>query len=84
MKIAVIGTGNVGGALSQQLIKAGHTVLMGAKFPLSEKSIRLATMIGEERFAAVEDAVKQSEVIITNSFSCYQGNYTIGCSCKMF
>lgn len=64
MKIAIIGTGNVGGALAQQLIKAGHTVLMGAKFPLSEKSIRLATIIGEDRFAAIENAVKQSEVII--------------------
>ena len=64
MKITIIGTGNVGGALAQQLIKAGHTVLMGAKFPLSEKSIRLATKIGEDRFAAIENAVKQSEVII--------------------
>lgn len=64
MNIAIIGTGNVGGALAQQLIKAGHTVLMGAKFPLSEKSIRLATKIGEDRFAAIENAVKQSEVII--------------------
>lgn len=64
MKIVIIGTGNVGGALAQQLIKAGHTVLMGAKFPLSEKSIRLATKIGEDRFAAIENAVKQSEVII--------------------
>ena len=64
MKIAIIGTGNVGGALAQQLIKAGHTVLMGAKFPFSEKSIKLATIIGEDRFAAIENAVKQSEVII--------------------
>jgi predicted dinucleotide-binding enzyme len=64
MIIAIIGTGNVGGALAQQLIKAGHTVLMGAKFPLSEKSIRLATKIGEDRFAVIENAVKQSEVII--------------------
>jgi hypothetical protein len=64
MNIAIIGTGNVGGALAQQLIKAGHTVFMGAKFPLSEKSIRLATKIGEDRFAAIENAVKQSDVII--------------------
>jgi predicted dinucleotide-binding enzyme len=64
MKIAVIGTGNVGGALAQQFIKAGHTVLMGAKFPLSEKSIRLAAKIGEGRFLAIVNAVKQSEVII--------------------
>lgn len=64
MNVAIIGTGNVGGALAQQLLKAGHTVLMGAKFPLSEKSIQLASKIGEDRFTAIEKAVKQSEVII--------------------
>lgn len=64
MKIAIIGTGNVGGALAQQLIKAGHTVIMGAKFPLSEKSIHLAIKIGEDRFTSVEHATKQCEVII--------------------
>lgn len=64
MKIAIIGSGNVGGALAQQWIKAGHTVLIGAKFPLSEKNITLATKIGEDKFAAIENAVKQSEVIL--------------------
>jgi predicted dinucleotide-binding enzyme len=64
MKVAIIGSGNVGGALAQNFIKAGHTVIVGAKFPLSEKSIQLATKIGEDRFAAVENAAKQSEVII--------------------
>lgn len=49
MKIAIIGSGNVGGALAQQWVKAGHTVLVGAKFPLSEKNINLATKIGEDR-----------------------------------
>lgn len=64
MKIAIIGSGNVGGALAQQWIKAGHTVLIGAKFPLSDKNINLATKIGEDRFATIENAVKQSEVIL--------------------
>jgi predicted dinucleotide-binding enzyme len=64
MNIAIIGTGNVGGALAQQLIKAGHKVLMGAKFPLSNKSMILATKIGEDRIVLIENAVKQSEVII--------------------
>lgn len=64
MNIAIIGTGNVGGALAQQLLKAGHSVLMGVRFPLSEKSLKLAAKIGEDRFAAVENAAKQSEVII--------------------
>lgn len=64
MKIAIIGSGNVGGALARQWVKAGHTVLIGAQFPLSEKNIKLATQIGEDRFAAIENAVKQSDVII--------------------
>lgn len=64
MKIAIIGSGNVGGGLAQQWIKAGHTVLIGAKFPLSEKNINLATKIGEDRFAVITNAVKQSEVIL--------------------
>lgn len=64
MKIAIIGAGNVGGALAQKLIGAGHTVLIGAKFPLSEKSIKLATQIGEDRFTNIERAVQQCEVII--------------------
>jgi 8-hydroxy-5-deazaflavin:NADPH oxidoreductase len=64
MNIAIIGSGNVGGALAQQWIKAGHAVLIGAQFPLSEKNISLATKIGEDRFAVIENAVKQSEVIL--------------------
>lgn len=64
MKIAIIGSGNVGGALAQQWVKAGHTVLVGAKFPLSEKNIQLATKIGEDRLTSVEFAVKQCEVIL--------------------
>lgn len=64
MKIAIIGSGNVGGALAQKLIKAGHSVLVGAKFPLSEKSIKLATQIGEDRFTTFVSAIHQSDVVI--------------------
>lgn len=64
MDITIIGSGNVGGALAKQWIKAGHSVLIGAQFPLSEKNISLATEIGEDRFAVIENAVKQSDVIL--------------------
>jgi predicted dinucleotide-binding enzyme len=64
MKIAIIGSGNVGGALAQKFIKAGHTVLIGAKLPLSDKSIKLATQIGEDRFTSIENAVRQCDVIV--------------------
>lgn len=64
MNIAIIGSGNVGGALAQQWIKSGHTVLIGAKFPLSDKNLILANQIGEDRFATIENAVKQCEVVL--------------------
>ncbi len=64
MKIAIIGSGNVGGALAQQWIAAGHTVLVGAKSPLSDKNIQLAAKIGEDKFTTIESAVRQCEVIL--------------------
>ncbi len=64
MKIAIIGSGNVGGALAQQWMKAGHTVLIGAQLPLSEKNLELATKIGEDRFTNILNAVKQCDVIL--------------------
>lgn len=64
MVISVIGSGNVGSALALNLLKAGHQVLIGARFPLSQKSLSLATKIGEDRFTSVGFAVKQSDVII--------------------
>lgn len=67
MKIAIIGSGNVGGALAKKWIRAGHSVLVGARFPLSEKNIKLATEIGEDRFASIENAVKQSDVILLST-----------------
>lgn len=63
MKIAIIGSGNVGGALAQRLIRAGHSVLVGAQFPLSEKNIALATKIGEDRFTNQESAVEKSDIV---------------------
>ena len=63
MNIAIIGSGNVGGALAQQWIKAGHHVRIGAKQPLSDKNMRLAAQIGADRFTDVASAVRQSEVV---------------------
>lgn len=64
MKIAVIGSGHVGGALAQSFLRAKHQVLIGARLPLSDKSTKLATIIGEGRFTSVEHAVQQSEVVV--------------------
>lgn len=67
MTIAIIGSGNVGGALAKKWIDAGHTVIVGARTPLSEKNLKLATEIGEDRFTSIEFAVKQSDVILIST-----------------
>lgn len=67
MKIAIIGSGNVGGALAKNWIKTGHTVLVGARFPLSEKNLKLAAEIGEDRFTSIDSAAKQCELILIST-----------------
>lgn len=67
MKIAIIGSGNVGGTLAKKWKKAGHTVLVGARFPLSEKNIKLATELGEDCFTSIENAVKQCDIILIST-----------------
>lgn len=64
MNICVIGSGNVGGALARKWVEAGHNVLVGAKFPLSEKNLQLARQIGEDRFTSIASAASQSDVIL--------------------
>ena len=64
MNIAIIGSGNVGGALAKKWMASGHSVLVGARYPLSEKNIKLANEIGEDRFTSIENAVKKSEIIL--------------------
>ncbi|RYC70296.1 NADPH-dependent F420 reductase [Spirosoma sordidisoli] len=64
MRIAIIGAGHVGGALAQRFVQVGHTVLIGAQFPLSDKSINLANQIGHDRFMSIPMAVQQSEVVV--------------------
>lgn len=64
MTIAIIGTGNVGGALAQRWLMAGHDVLAGVKFPLSDKNKLLAAKIGADRFVPIARAVEQSDVLL--------------------
>lgn len=64
MKIAIIGSGNVGGALAQQWIKAGHLVMIGAQFPLSDKNLQLANKIGQDKFTTISRAAQESDVIL--------------------
>jgi 8-hydroxy-5-deazaflavin:NADPH oxidoreductase len=64
MTIAIIGSGNVGGALAQQWSKAGHSIYIGANFPLSDKNKLLAEKLGESCFLPIEYAVSKATVVL--------------------
>lgn len=63
MKIAVIGTGNVGSALAQGFLKSGHEVRVGVRNPNKFKG---AETLKDTRATihTIPDAVRESEVIV--------------------
>ena len=64
MKITIIGTGNVGGALAKGFVKAGHEVIFGVKEVTENfKGKELATELNIS-FYAIPEAVKKSEVVV--------------------
>lgn len=63
MKIAIIGHGNVGGALAQNWASKGHEIFIGARRPEDEKVLKL-TAHEHIRATDIPDAVEQAEVIL--------------------
>jgi NADPH-dependent F420 reductase len=65
MKIAVIGTGNVGGTLGKRWARAGHEVAFGARDPAEAK---VATLVRESgpsaRAASVPEAAREADVVV--------------------
>jgi predicted dinucleotide-binding enzyme len=63
MKIAIIGTGNVGSALAKGLAKAGHQVLLGVRNKIDFKGSELAN---EHNISVqtISEAASSSEVIL--------------------
>jgi len=58
MKIAVIGSGNVGGTLGQAWVRAGHRIIFGVRSGAQESSAA-----GAET-ASIAEAVRDSEVVV--------------------
>lgn len=64
MKIAIIGAGNVGGALAKQWAKAGHIILLGLR------NLNSSDAKAREKFSSnisshtIEEAIKNSEVVL--------------------
>jgi NADPH-dependent F420 reductase len=65
MKIAVIGTGNVGGTLGSRWAKNGYQVVFGARKPHSEKVEKLLESAGENASVAnVSVAAAGADVVV--------------------
>jgi hypothetical protein len=64
MKIAIIGAGNVGGALGRAWVKSGHDVMFGVRDPSSPKvAALLATMGGRAAAGSVAEAAGYGAVV---------------------
>ena len=61
MKIAVVGAGDVGGAVAQAVVKAGHTVVVTATDPGHAQAV--ADQVGGAS-ADVVDAVRSADVVV--------------------
>jgi NADPH-dependent F420 reductase len=62
MDVAIIGTGNVGGALARSLSKAGHSVTVTSTRP--DDAEALAKEVGGNAVGSNRDAVEAGEVVI--------------------
>lgn len=63
MRVAIIGTGNVGGAIAHGLKNKGHTVMLGARNPLNSEVTTLAAETGAAA-ALPAEAARLADVVI--------------------
>ena len=65
MRIAVIGTGNVGGALGTRWAQGGHNVIFASRDPESEKARTLLLRAGPSaRVTTLREAVADAEIVV--------------------
>jgi len=65
MKIAIIGAGNVGGALGANWAQKGHDIIFGVRNPSAEKTQKLLAKIGSKaRAASPAEAAASADVIV--------------------
>lgn len=63
--IAVIGTGDVGGALGPEFASLGHSVVYGSRNPGSEKVLALVARTGNgARVASPADAAAEADILV--------------------
>ncbi|MGB8648116.1 MAG: NAD(P)-binding domain-containing protein [Anaerolineae bacterium] len=65
IKIAVLGSGNIGGTLGAKWAAAGHIVAFGVRNPASVKAQSAQSQAGENaRLTGFADAIQSSEVVV--------------------
>lgn len=64
MRIAVLGTGNVGGTLGRRWAEAGHAVCFGSRDPASEKVQKLLASAPTATACSLKNAVSKSDILV--------------------
>lgn len=64
MKIAVLGSGNIGGSLGRKWAAAGHRVVFGTRDPASSKLAALLATIPGAKADSLADAIASAEVVL--------------------
>ncbi len=64
MKIAIIGHGNVGGALAVAWAKAGHQIIIGTRKSDDEKATKIISQYSGIQQMIINRAIQQAEVIL--------------------
>jgi len=68
VKIAIVGTGNVGGTLGRGWAAKGHDILFAVRNPADAKHAAFADSVpGRVRMTTVPDAASQTDVIVLSS-----------------
>ncbi len=63
MTITIIGAGNIGGTLAEKWKAAGHSILIGARNPSDEETVKWAAGL-DARVLAIPEAVQQGDAIL--------------------
>lgn len=64
MKIAIIGAGNVGGALAKRWAKAGHKIYLGLRDLNSEDAKALEKLSSHITSHTIEESINKAEVVL--------------------
>lgn len=64
MRIAIIGTGNVGTALGRNATRAGHEVVFGARDPAGERAVAATTAAPGTSVEGIAASVRDADVVI--------------------